>query len=112
MSDTWEEEQAQPKLAQDSKEKAGEETAAATEEAVPDNPPGAGRAAGEEWVAPKPGEVPDGRRFKVEPPAVQFQWHEVVVGSDWTPVSELRIGPVLSAARDAGVTITEEGASE
>lgn len=50
-------------------------------------------------------------RLKVEPPHVQFSYGGVTVGADWTAVHSSLVPGVLSAAaRDAAVTVTQEGA--
>jgi hypothetical protein len=84
-------------------------------EAPPENPPGAGRPASsvlrtgneteEELAAAK---LPT-RKFKVETPRISFRWHGVEVTDEFTPVPDQFIAGMLTAARDVGVELTEEG---
>jgi hypothetical protein len=50
-------------------------------------------------------------KLKVEPPHVEFSYGGVTVGAEWTAVHASLVPGVLSAAaRDAAVTVTQEGA--
>lgn len=46
--------------------------------------------------------------LRVLPPHISFAHGGVVVGAEPTPVPQRALGPLLTAAAEAGVTITEE----
>jgi len=75
---------------------------------APPNPPGAGRPAGEEVVATEKTEVEGPKLRVVTPNAIGFIWCGIEIGTDWTPVKPDRVGPLLRAAREAGIDIEEQ----